>query len=76
MITDDGREASDDIQATDAGDEDPNYAVPFGVPEDKATALGLRDPRIVEPPPWNVVRPSKLTRLKIWIHKNFYRPWL
>jgi len=69
MITDDGREASDDIQATDAGDEDPNYAVPFGVPdEDRASSLGFKDPA-------PVVKPRATARIARWIYKNLYRPW-
>lgn len=43
--------------------------------EDKPTSLGFKDPRIVEPPPWETVRPSKFTRLKNWVHLHLYRPW-
>ena len=50
MITDDGVEASDDRQAQDAGDEDSNYARPFGTAETKQESLGFLDANpIVKP---------------------------
>lgn len=73
MITEDGVEYPDDFQAQDAGDEDPNYAVPFGVPEDKAGSLGFKDPRVIEPPPWRDVRPTRLQRIERWIRLRVFR---
>ncbi len=58
---------NDDIQAQDAGDEEPNYSAPFGVVEDKAAALGFKDRR--------VEKLSKFARLRHWIHRRILRPW-
>ncbi len=58
----------DDRQEQDAGDEEPNDISPFGVAETKEESLGFKDER--------VEKLSKFARLKNWVHRNLFRPWL
>jgi len=62
MLTSDGLEGSGDVQAQDAGDEDSDYARPFGVPEDKPSSLGFKDPAAMD---------AAIKRL----NKKYYPPW-
>lgn len=68
-------DARGDVQPQEAGGGEEDYARPFGTLEGKAELLGFRDPRVVEPPSWETVRPSRLKRLGRWIYSHFYRPW-
>jgi len=68
MITDDGREVVHDIQQSEAGGGEDDYAKPFGVPdEDRVERLGFKD-RVV-------IRPSRYQRLERWLRLHLYRPW-
>lgn len=64
-----------DIQQQEAGGGEEDYARPFGTLETKEESLGFKDPRIVEPPTGETVRPSRLRRIGRWMYRHLYRPW-